>query len=154
MSKVTLYRRMKKNNPDLFPNIQTALERVDDINEGELSSVDNEIRLLTALLMETLTKTEGEEWSQGHTESAVSLIKELGKMKDIKSKIEKEKSVSPKALDMLVKQIFEIIRKSVDEGSAKKILTGIMREVIIPMKPNKDGGEVVYMSDIEESKNE
>ena len=135
-NKVSMWKRIREENPTMIPTIREALETSDSIEKKELVNIDNVIQMQQALLLAQLKTGEGQEWTMKRSEHIISITNAITKAIEAKSRIEKTISIEPKDLKAFIHQIFDIIKKNLDDINARKIMQIMFDEVIVPM--NKD----------------
>ena len=134
--KVSMWKRINQENPNMLPKLGVALDICDRIQDEDLRNVDEDIKMLYALLQVHLD-CKPEDWKKDAADHALNLVKEIIKAKEAKTRIEKTILLDPKSIAGFLKQIFSIIKKTLTEQDAKIILQTIYNDVVIPM--NKRG---------------
>lgn len=134
--RVAMWKQIREENPNVYKTIGEALDIVDNLESKDLSNIDENLKLLNALLIKHLN---GENpFTIFESQHALTIIKEITKTIETKNKIESQLYVDPKKLEAFIHQIFIIIKRKATETIAHEILTAISNEVILPMDGDKD----------------
>jgi len=140
--KVSLWRQIRAENPKIMPTLGEALDISDRIEDEDLKNVNDDIRMLYALLQVHLDCKKSE-WQKDRADHALNLVKEIIKAKETKSRIEKTILLDPRSISAFLQQVFSIIKKSLTETDARLIMQTIYTDIVIPMNQKGSKGEAV-----------
>jgi len=153
-------------------NLMELLDAANDIEENQLTMVDDEIRLLYTLQAYVLGKrrtvdkesdkaTDDGVLFTSDIELLMKLASQIIKAKDVRAKLNKELVLDTKTVKAFVNQIFKIISEETSEPVGRRIMTEIVQGVIVPYKTkgrlkgpsldfDEESGEIVDV-EVEES---
>lgn len=134
--RVTMWKKIREENPQICKTIGEALDIVDKLENDDLTNINENLKLLNALLIKHL----GGDfvWSTFESQHAISIIKEITKTIEAKNRIESQLYLDPKKLESFIHQIFVIIKRKVAaENVAHDILAAILNEVVMPLDQQK-----------------
>lgn len=152
-----LWERLNKAS-NLPSNLIEYFQNVEIIEEEHLLNVDDDIRLLYVLQSYVLnrrrdTKNEGEGYlTSQDIELLMKITDKVLKAKDVRVKLKKELVLDTSTVKSFVEQIFKIILTEASKPMARRIMQGILSEVILPFRTQGRirGGEFSFDGEVGE----
>lgn len=139
-------------------NLLEYLENAEIVQEEHLSSVDDDIKGLYAIMSYVMSRRrDHENPDEGYlTNQDLDLMLKINdkilKAKELRPKLQKEVSLDTATVKTFVDQIFKIILANAAKNVGKRIMQSILDEVIVPLKTQGriKGGEFDFQPASEE----
>jgi len=112
---------------EVFENAQL----IDDIH---LSEVDDDIKMMYALVGDIVHKGEEVPLTSRDIDRVMGILGKIIKAKETRAKLNKEVKLDATTVKEFVNQIFEVVISLAPKDTARRILVQIMDEVIAPFK--------------------
>jgi len=123
------------NEQHLPRNLGDYIKTAQSLEQGDLASLDNDIRLLYALLANVLHREEGDDrpLNAKELDSARRTINSIAELKRIRHTIEKEVKLDITTVKEFVKEIFKVLEHHVQGHQLRMIFNSIMQDIILPL---------------------
>ncbi|NHJ46158.1 MAG: hypothetical protein FK733_00085 [Asgard group archaeon] len=122
-----------------FPEtVRSAVDRIRDMDDSQMSDLDGDIKVLYALLQFIMTGTGTDDnnrvLSKEGVKTATQIIQKIIDAKKTKHDLRKTMSIDVKMIRAFLNQVLGIIRRNVDEATSNRIFTEILQQVVFPMQ--------------------
>lgn len=118
-------------NPDDKP-LLNYIQTLTSLSEKQLNDIDSDIMMLYSLAGSIQHNKIN--LTPGDIDLLRKVIVDISKMKELKSKIEKQAKFEVEGVKNFINRVFSVIVSQLDAGAARRIMNAIMERVILPME--------------------